>query len=64
MASKPLPRITCNKCNKSQDYRGQHECLSCGQRLNNWSVASQLRVARDNQQLKSWEQELEEDDGA
>lgn len=56
--NRPLPRITCNKCNKSQTWNNQVNCTSCGERLNNWSVASQLRVARDNEQVRLWENEM------
>ena len=65
--SKPLPRIACNRCNLSQDYRGQADCIHCNQRLNNWSVASQLKVQENNAQMKSWKTELNNDseqDGA
>ena len=46
--NKPLPTISCNKCNMLQTYTGQADCKSCGQRLNNWSVASQLTVQSNN----------------
>jgi hypothetical protein len=41
-------KVTCNRhgCWKVQQYRGQKECIHCGQKLNDWSVASQLRVQR------------------
>jgi len=44
--NKPLPKISCNKCNMTQDYRGQADCIHCNQRLNNWSVASQLSLQK------------------
>lgn len=43
---KELPRIVCQKCNMSQTYHGQLCCTSCGKRLNNWSVASQLALQK------------------
>jgi len=50
--NKPLLKIYCNKCNFTQDYRGQVDCIHCSERLNNWSVAAQLRIQtlknRDN----------------
>lgn len=39
-----LVEIVCQKCNKLQPWRGQANCLHCDQRLNNWSVASQLSL--------------------
>jgi len=42
----PLFRITCQKCNMSQDWRNQGNCIHCGQRLNNWSVAQQLQILK------------------
>lgn len=42
--SKPLPQITCPKCHIVQGYRGQKECLSCGKRLNEWQIKSQLGI--------------------
>jgi len=42
--NKPLRQITCNRCNMSQTWTGQKDCKSCGVRLNNWSVSSQLAV--------------------
>lgn len=53
MANKPLPRIYCNSCNKTQDYRGQANCIHCGRRLNNWSVASQLKVQQHQRRRDS-----------
>jgi hypothetical protein len=47
-----------------QNYRGQANCMHCGRRLNNWHVASQLKLHNEKAQLKKWEKELEEDDGA
>ena len=44
--NKPLPRVSCNHCSMVQDYRGQANCLHCEKRLNNWSVASQLKTRR------------------
>jgi len=44
--NKPLPRVYCNRCNMTQDYRGQADCIHCNQRLNNWSVASQLSLQK------------------
>lgn len=44
MSQKPLPRIVCKDCNKSQNWIGQTTCQHCGKRLSNWSVASQLRI--------------------
>lgn len=58
---KPLPRIYCNKCNKTQDWRNQPTCLSCGERLNDWSIASQLRAQRDGEQIRQWEEQLKKD---
>lgn len=48
---KELPRIVCKDCNLSQPYRGQPNCLHCGKRLSNWSVASQLRIAEEKEVL-------------
>ena len=59
---KELPRITCNRCNKSQTWANQKNCTSCGERLNDWSVASQLRTQRDNEQLRQWEVQLNKED--
>lgn len=67
MKNKALPRIYCNSCNKTQDWRNQPACLSCGERLNDWSVASQLRCQRDNEQVRQWEVQMNndhEDDGS
>lgn len=39
------PRIIkCQKCNQSQDWNRQINCVSCGKRLNDWSVATQLGI--------------------
>lgn len=43
---KELPKITCNKCNYVQAYRGQANCIHCQKRLNNWSIVSQLKNQR------------------
>lgn len=40
-----MAKIRCNRCGKEQVYRGQYECDHCSIRLNNWSVASQLKLA-------------------
>ena len=44
MDRKYNPEITCQKCHAVQQYTGQENCVSCKVRLNNWSVASQLKL--------------------
>lgn len=39
---KPLPEITCPKCNLSQIWRGQKECIHNGCKWSNWDIAVQL----------------------
>lgn len=51
--NKPLPEIVCQKCYIIQTFNGQVNCKSCGKRLNDWSVKSQL-------QLGKWEKQMED----
>jgi hypothetical protein len=42
--NKPLPKIYCTGCYKTQDYQRQTSCIHCDKRLNDWKVTSQLAV--------------------
>lgn len=44
--NRPLPQIYCNRrqCYRVQTWTGQTHCKSCGEKLNEWSVKSQLEA--------------------
>jgi len=42
----PLPKVYCKRCYKTQDYRGQIDCIHCGSRFSNWHIATQLKAQR------------------
>ncbi len=42
MGNRPLPKITCPKCQKTQNYRGQKKCIHGGCEWTNWDIAVQL----------------------
>lgn len=49
----PLPTVVCKSCNIRQTWRNQENCTSCGRRMSNWSVASQLTLQHKNNDHES-----------
>lgn len=43
----PLPVVACKSCYKTQNYRGQENCIHCGEPMNkalkNWKVETPLQ---------------------
>lgn len=59
-----MPKIRCQRCGKEQQYHGQADCEHCKVRLNNWSVASQLRIQTLQEEDRREVNNDHEDDGS
>ncbi len=42
-----VPEIYCKLCYVYQEWKGQKDCVSCGNRLSNWHIAGQLAPPQD-----------------